>query len=102
MKHILKELGFSEKEADIYLSALRIGSASVSELAKQAKIKRAIAYVVLEKLREKGLVSLSEKRGKQIFIAQDPEKLLQLLALEDDELKESEEKIGKSCQILKR
>lgn len=96
MKQILKELNFSDKEADVYLASLKMGSAAVSELAKQAKIKRSTAYVILEKLKEKGLVSLSEKKGKQIFIAYDPEKLLKLVELKKEELAENEEEIKKA------
>lgn len=95
MREILKQLNFSDKETDIYLASLRMESAPISELAKQAKIKRSTAYAILEKLKEKGLVSLSEKRGKQIFISQDPEKLLKLIESEKEELAENEKEIKK-------
>jgi sugar-specific transcriptional regulator TrmB len=95
MKEILKQLNFSDKETDIYLASLRMETGTISDLARQAKIKRSTAYVILEKLQEKGLISLSEKSGKQIFISQDPEKLLKLIESEKEELANNEEEIKK-------
>lgn len=101
MRHILKQLNFSEKEIDIYLAALALQTSSISELAKKAGIKRPTAYVILEKLEEKGLVSLSEKKNKQIFIVQSPDKLLKLIEQQKEELSEKEEAIKKTLPQFK-
>lgn len=54
MRHILKQLNFSEKEIDVYLAALKLGSAPISQLAKSSGVKRPNAYFILEKMKEKG------------------------------------------------
>ena len=93
MRQILKQLNFSDKETDVYLAALKLGEGSITELARKANIKRPTAYVVLERLKEMGLVSLSKKKGKQIFITENPEKLLRVTEEEKEKIIEKEEKI---------
>lgn len=101
MRQLLKQLNFSEKEIDVYLAALKVASAPISDLAKISGIKRPTVYVILEKLKEKGLVSLSEKKGKQIFITENPEKLLKIIGQRKDELAEREEEIKKTLPKFK-
>lgn len=101
MRNILKQLNFSEKEIDVYLAALAMTSASISNLAKKAGIKRSTVYVLLEKLKEKGLVSLSDKKGKQIFITENPEKLLKIVDQRKDELANQEKEIKKNLPKFK-
>ncbi|MCK5475993.1 MAG: hypothetical protein KAI71_05440 [Candidatus Pacebacteria bacterium] len=91
MRQILKRLDFSDKEIDIYLATLKLGSASFSELAKFAGTKRPTTYEILEKLKGKGLVSFGKKKGKKIFVAEDPEKILGLIEQEKEEVFKKEE-----------
>ena len=93
MRQILKQLNFSDKEIDVYLAALKLGEGSITELAKKANIKRPTAYIVLDRLKEMGLVSLSKRKGKQIFIAENPEKLLKTTEEEKEKIIEKEEEI---------
>ncbi len=72
----LMEFGLSEKEAEAYLTLLELEIASVSELAKSANINRSSMYVVLSSLQKKGLVSVSEDKKVQKYIAISPEILL--------------------------
>lgn len=72
----LVEFGLSEKEAKVYLALLELEVASVSEIAKKADINRSSAYVVLESLKKKGLVSVSEDKKIQNYVAISPELLL--------------------------
>jgi len=101
MRQILKQLNFSNKETDVYLAALKLGEGSITKLAKKANIKRPTAYVVLERLKEMGLVSLSKKKGKQIFIAENPEKLLKTVEEEKEKIIEKEEKIKEALPKFK-
>ncbi len=71
----LKELGLTEKQAKIYLALVEIGKGTAYAIAKQAKLKRSITYVILEELRLKGLVLKIPHDKNQIFIAKDPRKL---------------------------
>src|SRR3989344_3615135 len=73
----LIEFGLSEKEAKVYLALLELEVAQVSEIAKSANINRSSTYVVLEALKSKGLVSTSEDKKVQQYVAISPEMLLQ-------------------------
>ena len=80
---------------------MKLGSSSVTELSKKARIKRPTAYVILEKLKEMGLVSLSKKKVKQIFVIESPEKLLKIIEEEKEKLREKEEKIKEALPKFK-
>jgi sugar-specific transcriptional regulator TrmB len=72
----LVEFGLSEKEARVYLALLELEVAAVSEIAKTAEVNRSSAYVVLESLKKKGLVSVSGDKKIQNYVAVSPELLL--------------------------
>lgn len=63
----LREFGLSEKEAKIYIALSRLETAVVSDVAKKSGINRSTAYVLLEALRMRGLVTVSEKNNIQYF-----------------------------------
>ena len=76
---LLKQLinfGLSDKEAKIYLALLELEAATVFETAKQSGINRSSAYVVLEALKEKGFVGISDDKKVRQYIAASPETLL--------------------------
>ncbi|OHA76333.1 MAG: hypothetical protein A3H01_01210, partial [Candidatus Wildermuthbacteria bacterium RIFCSPLOWO2_12_FULL_40_9] len=72
----LIEFGLSEKEAKVYLALLELEVAAVSEVSKTANINRSTAYVVLESLKKKGLVSTSADEKVQRYVAVSPDLLL--------------------------
>ena len=88
----LVSLGLSEKEAKIYLTLLELELATVFEVAKQSGINRSSAYVVLESLKKKGFVGISDDTKVQKYVAASPETLLQ--AAKAAAKKEEETKIG--------
>ena len=71
----LQKIGLSPKESKIYLSLLSFGSASVSDIADSAGIKRPTAYLILDELRKKGLVLKIPHAKKIIFQAKQPDEL---------------------------
>lgn len=71
--------GLSENEAAIYLAALELGETTVSRLARKAGIKRTSAYLVIESLKEKGLISSLKKESAAVFFAEDPRKIHEIL-----------------------
>ncbi|MAG60447.1 hypothetical protein CL619_01545 [archaeon] len=75
----LMELGLSKNESRVYLALLGLGPATAIEIARSAKVHRVNVYDVLERLREKGLISSLQKEKKQIFSATNPTQLQTLL-----------------------
>lgn len=79
IKDKLQELGFSEKEVRVYLALLEMESAVASDIAKKAGLKRSTTYVILDSLAGRGLTSMVERRGVQLYSAAPPEQLVQYL-----------------------
>ncbi|MBI2676059.1 MAG: hypothetical protein HYX24_06380 [Candidatus Aenigmarchaeota archaeon] len=78
-KEKLIDIGLGKSEADIYLALLRLGKATVTTLTKETGIHRTYIYDLIEKLREKGLVSQMAEENRQYFQAADPERLKEYL-----------------------
>lgn len=67
--------GFSEKEAQVYLTSMALGPSSVSNISKSSGIKRTTVYSVFEMLKLKGLMREEIKGWKSFYVAESPEKL---------------------------
>jgi len=85
-ENVLKNLGFSENEAKVYLASLEAGVSSAQEIAKKAKIKRTTAYSVLSDLVKKGFVHTTSERNKTRYIALAPRQLAERFAEYQKEL----------------
>lgn len=92
----LMQLGFTEKEAMVYLILLRIGPSPASLVAKRLDIKRATAYAVLNSLCQRGIVSFEELSHGRRFIPHDPECILYNLEKQESELK-FRMQVAKNC-----
>lgn len=68
----LQSVGFSDKQAKVYVAALFLGPSAVQKIAEQAEINRATAYVILDELAQMGLVSESTQGKKTVFVAEPP------------------------------
>ena len=75
----LAGIGIAGKPARFYLAALELGSASVQDIARTAKVSRTTGYALLEKLLEQGLVTLTEKAGRTHVVAENLDVLLENL-----------------------
>jgi len=92
---LLKRIGLSESETKIYLTLLKLGKSGIGSLAEESGVHRTNIYSILDKLKEKGLVSDLKEEGKTIFKVNDPSNLLNYL-------KENEEAILKVIPDLKK
>ncbi len=79
IKQSLIELGLTAKEIDVYLSMLEVGPSSVQDIAKKAGVNRSTTYVMIEGLKKHGLVSTYEKGKKVFFVAENPDRLVQVV-----------------------
>ena len=76
IKQALKEYGLEDGEVALYLAALKLGEAGMSELSREAQIKRTSAYVLFQALERKGLMGSFKMRGRQKFVATAPDILI--------------------------
>jgi sugar-specific transcriptional regulator TrmB len=86
IKQKLEEIGLSGKKADVYLSILQLGKATVVQIAKKAQIKRPTTYDLLEDLIAKNLITQSFSGKKRYFTAESPEALKSLLKKQEERI----------------
>jgi len=72
----LYELGLNQKESEIFLALLELGSSSVPAISRKSAQPKTSCYDVLEKLRYKGFVSTFQKKKTKYYLANDPEKII--------------------------
>lgn len=82
----LKKLELNDKEISVYLAVLDNKKSSLVPIAKQIKIPSTTAQYILEKLADKGLVHITEERGRKRYLTTAPEKVMLLLKKQRDGL----------------
>ncbi len=75
---LLEELDLTPREIQIYIALLKLGPASIRDVAGQVGINRGTTYETLKQLAAKGVVSYVPKGRRRVFHAEDPERLLML------------------------
>lgn len=78
VSNYLKELGFSEIEANIYIALLRESPMTIKEVSERIKIQRTRAYPYISQLLEKGVI-YSSSDSRKSFSAASVEQLRQLV-----------------------
>src|SRR3989344_6900127 len=71
----LEYLGFSPKEAKIYLALLELGEASVIGISKKAGIKRTTIYNLLPDMLKRGIVTAAARGQRKVYFVEDPRAL---------------------------
>ena len=85
---ILGEVGLSNWESQLYNALLVLGETTTGPLVEKSGVPQSKIYGVLDKLREKGLVSYVIKGKMNYFQAESPEKILVLLSEKERGVKE--------------
>ena len=83
---ILREIGLSENEIKVYISLIRLGPSSATDIMKKSGVHRANVYDSLEKLSEKGLVSNVFRLNKNYFESASPKNLSAILKEREKQL----------------
>ncbi|MDD5738762.1 MAG: helix-turn-helix domain-containing protein [Candidatus Pacebacteria bacterium] len=96
-KKQLVEIGFTEKEAMVYLALLEMGPSTVSEIGRQAKINRTTGYDILEMLCSKGLVNALGEGTVKKYTAENPEKIV---AFSKNKFQEAQDQLEASKKLL--
>jgi sugar-specific transcriptional regulator TrmB len=64
-----ESVGIPKMQTTVYLDLLKNKDSTATEISKRTKMHRANVYDTLTKLKERNLVFLSNKEGKQVFAA---------------------------------
>src|SRR5271170_3398541 len=97
---IFEELGFSANEEKVYLHLLKNGSASIRQVAGDTGINRGTVYESLKGLSDRGLVSHSQKKQRQQFIAEDPSILKDIFKEENQRMVSMRKELSRSLPDL--
>jgi sugar-specific transcriptional regulator TrmB len=73
---LIKNLGLSEKAAEVYLASLELGEATVQQLAKKANLKRTTIYYTLEELKDAGAILETKRNKKSFYLPETPKNVL--------------------------
>ena len=77
LKLILKDFGLTERQVNIYLNTMELGSISAYKIAKKLNIPRSTCYEELDNLRDMRLITTFRKKKVKYYSAEDPRKFLQ-------------------------
>lgn len=87
----LQKIGFSDKEAKIYLILAKNGELSAGKIANKTDLPRATVYSCLEKLIKNGLISTALSGRIKYFSIEPPVAMDNLLKKKEDQLKKQRE-----------
>ncbi|MFT4283181.1 MAG: TrmB family transcriptional regulator [Candidatus Woesearchaeota archaeon] len=88
MKEVFYELGFDEKETQIYLALIKLRQGKVSDLLKITKIERRTIYDVLERLVQKGYATFFKENNTLVYKPINPELIVKKLDKQKNEFEE--------------
>ena len=101
-EELLTDIGLTKSEIAVYFALLDLGSSTTGPIIKKANIASGKAYLILDKLILKGLVTYAIKSGKKYYQAKDPEKLITYVKEEESKLEEKKERLKEIIPNLKK
>lgn len=72
---VLEGLGMNENKAKAYLACLELGTATATQIANKARVRRTTIYEILNDLQHSGLINSTPKGHATLFTAEPPEQL---------------------------
>ena len=73
---VIEKLGYSPREAKVYLASLRLGEAHISDIAEKAGMPRTSVQAIMDRLHADGLVNFYVMRRYKYWVAENPEHIL--------------------------
>ena len=98
----LQELDLGENEALLYSLMLGHPHSTVQELGVRAPFPRTMLYYVLKQLIQRGLVTAKKEEWRTVYVAEDPERLYDLLARKEREFEREASAIRELIPRLKQ
>ncbi|GEM_PF-115428 len=99
-KSLLRKIGLTDNEAEVYLILLKLEEALASEIASHTRVSRPHVYDSLNKLIDKGLASYVIKNNRKYFRGASPHKLLDYLKDKEALLKREEKEVTAALPAL--
>lgn len=86
--NILRELGLSKKEAEVYLVLLKLGKEGATRISSVSGVNRVTVYGLLNSLKQKGFVTSLQVDNKNLFVPLEPKKIMDLIRRKEDKFVE--------------
>ncbi|MEK6825374.1 MAG: helix-turn-helix domain-containing protein [Nanoarchaeota archaeon] len=102
VEEMLQKLGLSPVEIKVYLYLLKETTSYAGKISAETLLNRTNVYEALQRLLQKGLVASAQRNKVKWFEAQPPERLLALVAVQDQVLKETTRQIISAIPLLKK
>lgn len=102
IKTILRGVGLTDTEADIYLTGAQYAAIGVKELERRTKIKRTTIYHALNTLMHKGLAAKKGTGSRLVFHMTQPENVVKLLGREIKDLESKKKDLEEIIPLLDR
>lgn len=83
----LLDLGLTENESKVYLVGLSLGPTTILNLSKASGVRRTTVYMIVDSLKQKGLMHVEPRGFKQVYAAESPDKLETVLEVKRASLK---------------
>lgn len=89
IQKIIERLGYTPNEARLYLATLSLGEAHISDIAAKVKLPRTSTQLLMDKLHKDGLVNFYVQRRYKYWVAEKPERLLQIIQKREEDMREA-------------
>lgn len=89
VQKVIEALGYTSREAKVYLTALSLGECTVSDVAATLKLPRTSVQLIVEKLHADGLLQFYVMRRYKYWVAENPARLLALLEKREECMREA-------------
>lgn len=89
VQKIIERLGYTPNEAKVYLAALALGEAHISDIAAKVKLPRTSTQAIVDKLHKNGLMTFYVQRRYKYWVAEKPERLLSEIKKREEEMLEA-------------
>lgn len=100
-KELLRNIGLTDSEIEVYIDLLKHGESLASEIANRIKISRTYIYDAIQKLINKGFISYVIKNNRKYFKSLEAEKILEYLDDKKEELEKQKQDAEKLISELK-
>jgi len=89
----LREIGLTDSEIKVYLATLDLGDSTKGKIVYNSGVTGSKIYEILERLREKGLITVYKKNNKKHFKATNPKQIMNYLESKKEKIQYVENKI---------
>lgn len=88
MEKILQDIGLSKNESRVYLALLRFGKMRLKDITGATKLHRQNALDSLDRLHDRGLISIVLEGKRKTYSAVDPDRLRVIMEEKEDKLEQ--------------